>query len=477
MDADEPVKITWQDSMTFDMSEGLAVFQGQTTVEQGEDSLSCDRLDVGFSDGNRELRSIEARGQVGMRDRLTGVVREVLSERLLWDARRGIIELTAAEGETVTIRSGALSIAAARVVFDNAQQVLRCPEGGKLSVEPETADPAADTPADPTTVEWQGLMEFRQSPRTVARFRGGAMARRAREMIKGEELLAEFDEDMRLARLTATGGALVEVHSLAGEAARPGEEPPLPDIAGVEGERWRLECESVTLAPLQRMIRSGTPGSLTVLGADAPSGTIGWSKSMSLDSAEGYALFEGDIQADVPGAELSSDELRLDFEQTGQLHHARAQGNVLFVSRGKDGWQMSSQSAQGVFAAGNVLRQFIARGEVEIIDKSRALYAERVQLFLEQLEGREQPVIDRAVAERDVWVWYEQEERLEAGGDRLEWERETDTYVLTGDPHAYVRRGNIRTQNWKVMLRRASGEMELPPGDRPVTITVESEGQ
>ncbi len=167
---------------------------------------------------------------------------------------------------------------------------------------------------------------------------------------------------------------------------------------------------------------------------------------------------------------MRSEELRLDFGEGGELRHASAQGAVHFAATQERAWELNSQSAEAIFAAGSVLRQFIARGEVEVLDQSRALYGQRVQLFLEAVPDQDQPVMSRAVAEQDVWVWYqERKERLEAGGDRLEWDRDSDTYVLTGDPNAYIKRGETQSENWKIILQAESGKMTLPAGEKPVT--------
>jgi len=144
--------------------------------------------------------------------------------------------------------------------------------------------------------------------------------------------------------------------------------------------------------------------------------------------------------------------------------------------KGPEGWQLTASSAQAVFGAANALRQFIARDSVKVNDRERTLNADILQLSLTEVEGHEEPVITRAVAQGNVSVTYDQrKERLEAGGDKLEWDRDTDVYVLTGQPNAYLRRGMLRALHEKIMLERLTGTVHFPAGARPVQTIVGTE--
>ncbi len=476
MNKDAAVHIRWQKSMTYDAAASSATFQKNVRVKQGQSSLSCQNLKVEFNEEAGQITAIDAQGKVGFVDELTGTVREVLCERLVWDGDANTIDLSAAEGQSVNISAGERQIAAPRVVFDNSTRALRCPEGGHLLVHDRQAapDPAEQKPLA-MDVRWQGPMEFRQGDRPVATFEGGIRARRQGQTVTTDSLKVEFDENTDPARITAAGNAVLEVaiappQSNSEQPAGPAEGPVLPGIGAGEEDLWQLTSSSLVIEPAQQVIRSPSPGRLALLGGHTPSGSIEWQQSMELNSSAGHAEFEGAVVAGVAGAALESNVLKIDFDQSGRLQHVSAQEEVVFTAGSEEPpWRVQSNSAEAVFASESVLKHLIARGDVQIARPNHALNAGRVQIFLQQVEGQEDPVVSRAVADENVWVWYEQEERLEAGGDRLEWDKDSDTYVLTGDPNCYVRRGDVRLQNWKIIVDPASGRASAPAGERLTT--------
>ncbi len=479
MSRSEPIRVTWQESMTYDVAGRVAVCRGEARVEQGANSLNSDTLEVTFEEDNQTIRNLTARGEVIVRDEFGDAVREVDCQELKWDARGKSVELTAPEGQNVTVRTDRQVVTAPRVIVDNRRQAIACPTHGRLSIEPARSDEQEQDAAEavPVAVEWKDHMEFTQKERPVATFQGEVVARRHQQLIRGRELRVEFDERMNPLQIRSTGEALMELRPR-NKKTEPADRPPTETAEGLlaiprlKGEYWRLEAESVSIDPRVQSVQSQTPGTLTVLKSDKPSGAISWQDEMKVDSVRGQAEFQGDVEAQLQGAELSTDWLRLLFDQGGQLRHTAARGNVFFAAGGESGWELKSESAEAIFGTGNVLRQFIARDDVEIIDPDQRLRARRAQFFLASVEGREEPVITRAVAEGDVWVEYRKKEQLEAGGDRLSWDRETDTFVLTGDPYAYVKRDNVKTQNWKITLDGGTGQMSLPEGDRPVVTVV-----
>jgi lipopolysaccharide export system protein LptA len=105
---------------------------------------------------------------------------------------------------------------------------------------------------------------------------------------------------------------------------------------------------------------------------------------------------------------------------------------------------------------------------VEARDNIRVLNANVLQLFFGKAEANQQTVLDRAVAQEKVRLKYLQDERLDGGGDRLEWNRKTDTYVLTGLPGAFVRMGGLTVTNDRIFVDRPTGKMDFPPGAHPV---------
>lgn len=476
MQADTPVTITWQESLRYDVQGNSAVVRGDVVVQQGRNSLTCNQLEINLQEQSNALSRIVAQGNVGLRDALTGEVREALCERLVWDAVEKTVEMSTAQGNNVSIRTGAMEVSAPRVVFNNETGALQCPDGGRLTAQ-QSDEQDAESP--PTQVTWQESMEFRRQPEPLATFTGNAVARRGEESIRGDRVRLEFDEEMAPRRIVAEGNAVIDARSVPASEDAPEPEgaaqgaTSLPGLTGTQAEQWRMNCDEVEILPSDQMIHSATPGTIEMMEEGEVTGRVEWQERMDLDSKNQYAQFVGAVRADVQDTEMRSRELRLDLSETGQLRNITARGEVYFNSPER-GWEVNADSAQAVFAADNALRQVIARGNVRIDDESRELTANRITLFLDEDAESEQTVITRAVAEEEVWVRYQQRERegrLEAGGDRLEWQEDSDTYTLTGDP-AYLRRDNTKTQNWKIILERTTGKLTLPPGDRPVITEV-----
>ncbi len=474
MRADRPVTIAWTDSLRYDVETGLAVVRGSVVVEQDNSSLTCNQLEITLQEESNSVNRIVAQGNVGVRDALSGQAREAMCDRLVWDAAEDTVELTAAREGDVTLRTDGQTVSAPRLIFNNATGAVQCPEGGRLSTEQTGPDDSKAT----IEVTWRDEMEYRPAPESVATFAGEAVARRGDEIISGERLRLEFDESMDLVRILAEGNAVVDTSSDSpSHGAQPaGQHAPPTGLTAARAQQWRMGAEAVEILPAAEVVRSDTPGTIEMLQNGTVTGAIQWQERMSLNPAQHYALFVGAVEATMQGTLTKSRELRLNLDEDGQLRHITARDEVFF-SDAEGGWEVKAESAEAVFAAENALRQLIARGDVRVTDESRSLYGRRVTLFLSEDAELNQPVVTRAVAEGEVWVWYQEpEERLEAGGDRLEWQRDTDTYLLTGDPYAYLRRGDMKTQNWKIFLDRTTGRLTLPPGDRPVVTTVGSDG-
>jgi len=460
---DAPVHIQWTASMSYDVPARFAVFAGDVAIRQEDSSLTCDQLKLNFRADSPDVESIVATGNVSIRDAATENGRDISCQELTWNAETNTVELNAERGQTVNITQGRQSISSARIVFNNNDGSLQCPAAGSLVLEPER-EPGAGADALPTTVEWQDSMRFVRQPLPLATFAGSVIARHGEESMQADRLRIEFDADMAPARIIARGGALIDVQSDQGLAAGPVGPAPVesPQPAASPDSRWRLTSDSITIEPAEQVIRSDAPGTLNVIQAAAVTGTISWQRSMQLDSAASTAAFEGSVAGDMAGAVLRCEKLTVSFDEARRLRHAHAEGNVQFDATGENPWQLKSNSADAVFAGGGGLRQFIARGDansrVEVSDENRTLRAQRLTLFLDTAEEDSRPTIVRAIAEVDVTVDYNQEPKIQGSGDRLEWDRESDTYTLTGDPRAQVRRGGLPTSSRKIVISRPTGK-------------------
>ncbi len=484
MSGDEPVDVAWDSSMTYQVADHVATFEGNVRVRQQTSSLTCGQLVLSLEPDSAHLRKIEAGGGVTIHDEPGEQSRDVTCDRLIWDAPARTVELIASEGKTVSVTTGPHAIVSRHVMLDNARRALICPTAGRLTVRPGGEHPSGEAADDlPVEVTWEESMRFDQEPEPVARFSGNCVARRGDHKMKGQRLRADFDEQMALTRVVVTEDAVVDVLAPANEqppqpgagsrASAEGAPLPLPGMAPGGGERWRLGAPELVISVAERRVSVPGAGSLTVLRGDSPAGTITWEGAASLGLAESLATFTSGVAADVSGALLKSNELRLHFDEERNLRHIWAEGSVYFAPPQEGAWEMQSDSAEAVFAGGNQLRQVIARQNVKVRDERRRLQCRLLQLFLEPAEGQQEPELQRAVAQDDVHLSYEDEERLEAGGDRLEWDRTTDTYVLTGEPDAYMRSGQLVFRNETILLDRTTGRLILPRGEaRPARTTV-----
>ncbi|KPK59726.1 MAG: hypothetical protein AMK73_08465 [Planctomycetes bacterium SM23_32] len=484
----QPVRISWQSSMTYHVAERIASFQGQVVAHQQSSSLACEQLALTLEPDGGQIQKVEAGGGVCMHDETGEQGREVLCDRLVWDARKDRIELIAAEGQTVSVAVGPHTITSRDVVFNNADRVLECPVAGRLAVRssprPEGLGAEA-AEAEPIEVVWQDRMSFHQQAAPQASFSGQVAASRGNHVMKGDRLRVEFNADMEPLTIVATGNAVLDVLAelaetgralpvgRASEGAAPGgEAAAAPGTASVEGERWHLDSQELVIEIPPELIRSQTGGSLSVLRGEATTGAIACEGALLLDFAQNVARFSGNVNAEVSGTLLRSDDLKLDFDDARNLRHIWAEGNVRFAQQREGAWQLECDSAEAIFAAQSELREVIARSSVEVRDERRVLTSQLMQLFLGKVEGEPQPVLQRAVWQEDVLISYVQDERIEGAGDRLEWTRDDDTYVLTGDPQASLRRGALMVLNDKILVDRPSGRLSLPPGARPVRTVV-----
>jgi lipopolysaccharide export system protein LptA len=485
---DTPVTISWRDSMSYDVVGRLAIFRGEVQVEQDSLVLTCDQIEAGFGETPGDVGRVLARGSVLLTDHVQGAGRTVACHELVWDAAGNEVELVALDGGNVTVDAGRQLLEAPRVVFDNTSGFLRCPAPGRLELLAKPTNGAAGPEEDlPVEVRWGEAMEFRQHPEAVATFTGAVVATADRESITADSLRVELGPDMAVEALLASGQVSVEIRPQRPPSEHPHApvEPAEPrDPFGIAGmgtsDRWVLTCGELLARPSGQVMTCGTPGELAAFGESGePSGAIRWQNEASIDWKELRADFRGQVQAEAPGGTVSSDAAVLTFSQDGRLRHIRCDGSVRF-SGAEGGRELKSQSAEAVFVGDSTLRQFIARGDVEITDSKHALCAQRVVLYLDEPGGAGEPVVTQAVAQESVWLWYQADERLEAGGDRAEWDGATDTYVLTGEPYAYFQRQEggktIRVQNWKITLEAGARKVVLPPGESGVTTVLQGNG-
>ncbi len=480
---DNKVTVTWQTSMSYDVPARYATFAGGVVAQQTDSSLKCDQLKINFRQESSDIDSVVATGNVSVRDVNATSGRDILCQELTWNAGADTIELTAVKGQTVTITQGPQTVSSSHLVLDNAQGALDCPAPGRLTMAPAGAQEGAA----PVTVSWQQSMHFTQRPAPQASFNGGVVAQRGDESLKADSLGIDFDAKMNPLKVTALKGADIEVRS--NSALFPSASSAAPSAPAVpaavaaatgDGSFWRLSGDSITIEPPSQTISSDAPGTLSVLQHGSSAGTISWQKQMRLDSVKSEAQFEGGVDAQMPAGTLKCDRLTVTFEVIDgvrQLRHGRAEGNVRFESTEQNPWRLKSAVADAIFGPASALRQIIARGDDthmveasgrygdETAGQSSTVTSRRLTLSLDTAAGEGNPSISRAVAEEDVTVTYATQPPVQGTGDKLEWDRSTDTYTLTGEPVARVVRGALVTSSRKINLNRRTGATTGTPGE------------
>jgi lipopolysaccharide export system protein LptA len=81
-------------SLEYRGREGIAVFEGDVVARQGDLTLQADRLAVGLDPKTREIRSIEAAGNVRIQAQIEGKEITAVGERATYDAGSGVMDLT-----------------------------------------------------------------------------------------------------------------------------------------------------------------------------------------------------------------------------------------------------------------------------------------------------------------------------------------------------------------------------------------------
>jgi len=476
----EPIEITWQGSMTRDATEHFALFEGRVVASQQASSLSCDTLRIHLDAGTGGLTGVLAEGNVLIRDRQAEAARDVACHRMEWDAEKSTVDLQAAQGRQLTITADRQTIISPRIVVNNARKTILAPAAGRLIVRAAETPEGDDEPPD-IAVDWGTSALFQRGDDPVATFEGTAQAHRAGQTIGGDTVRVEFDGEMEPLLIKARGKAFIEVLDRRLQAGgKPGTTAVGLLPAGAHGD-LRLTCEEISVHPTEKVISSPTAGTLAVLNQGVPGDTVRWSKSMRLELSRNVAEFEGDVMADTRDGVMTAQRVLLEFKDNPvsgrpELNHIGAEGGVEFRGKGDDPWKITSATAEIVFAGGSRLHQFIARQDVEVTDQVRSLRSAGLVLTFAQVDGEDKPVLSRALADKNVRIHYQGEGlagAIEAGGERLEWERDTDIYVLTGDP-AWYRRGALEDRNRVIRVYRPTGLQEeaafiAKPGDRSKT--------
>jgi lipopolysaccharide export system protein LptA len=456
MSANDPMVITWLKSMTHDAEEQKAHCEGQVTASQKGSTLACETLELHLAEEQGQVRKIDAREKVELRDEWGGAGRRIRCDRLVWDAAQRVAVLRASEGRVVNFEIGHKTIVCAHIVFDQAQNALDCPAPGRLSLDPPEADTETAARGRRTEIKWQRMMHFAQGAEPRAMFDGSVTAESEGEVVEADTLKVRFDADLNPLSIDAIGHAVLESSSERVQPSGTDDQQTVPPAQAGRVTARRVTADELTIEPQSQLITSSTPGTLTILDAGEASGSISWQGGMRFDQKGRKATFDKEVVADMEGLVLETDTLTMTFSETDDLQNVSPVGNVHFVLKGS--WDLRCRKAQAVFVGDSSLRQFIARDEVVVNDQERTLRSDLLTLGFRDSDDGEQPVITKATAEGNVRVQYAEMD-VEAGGDRLEWTEEDDRYVLTGEPEAYLRaRGMPTVKSRMIPIQRLTGK-------------------
>jgi len=474
---------SWEEEMKYNTMAGTVQFRGAVKVAQNSQSLRADVLHAGLSEDGQGLDFLTAQGGVVLRQESPDRVTEASCQTLNWEKTRPQIDLVGGEQQPVRISSPPHWLESNRVLLNQKTGALECPEAGELKMTSGTGDGQGDAP-ESVAVRWQERMRYSGDGEPTAYFRGGVQATRTGQTVSCNELDVSFDVDQNPAKIVARGDVVVEIQSggteipgLLGVNGNASEQDdsadPSDGSAGADGGLWRVQSDILEWLTGTDYMSCPAPGVLTLIKAGKEDSSITWKTKMVVDSENSFVYFEGDVEAGFGGATLQSGELRLDFDRQKRLSHIYAEANVNFRTGANQGWAVTSDSAEAVFVSDGILKQVVARGQVQVEDEQLTLACDQLQLFLELPEGARQPLMTRAVAEGHVQVDFAGKETVQARGDRLEYRRATGVYELTGDPFAWAKRGNVEGKVEKVLYNAKTGALMSPKGKRPATMTVE----
>ena len=478
------IEVEWAGSMAYDADDKRAVFKDDVKAVWPGRWLTCDVLEILFADDNRSVKSVGARGNAKMG--LSGEAPDEQSEldTVDFDSATSMVKVEARPGTQAAIAVGPGTLISGSARFDPNGKTAECTGPGELMFPGEVGPDGVQT-SEPINVRWQDSMVFKQEPEHFAEFHGKVVADRPGQKISGETLRVEFDEETNPVKITATTNAALEMR---GEPEEEGAGPPkaptradegtsgdaatstagaATPAAGAGSSDWILRGDKIIGEPPKNLLLVEGPGVLELIEEGAPADNIRWTGGMRADFGESVARFDGDVAAVFSGYTLQCNGLRLEFNDARELRHVTAEREVEFQTVGENAWQLKAGSGEAVFAPGSVLKQVIARENVEVSDANRTVRSQRLSLFFDQPADDTQPVLSRAHASGDVSIDYGQERKVRAWGDDLKWDAQSDLYCLTGRPARIEREGMAPIETDRLFLHRPTGKRAAPTSASP----------
>jgi lipopolysaccharide export system protein LptA len=259
----------------------------------------------------------------------------------------------------------------------------------------------------------------------------------------------DLGPDQSPTTILVTGNAVIEVTGAVAEEAATLE---TAADAAAPDQRWRLSGERYTIDLADDSVSTDKAGVLTMLTGDTSAGTLTWQGAMNLDMSENSATFTRNVTARTSAGSASGQKITMQFGIDKETGHRTVQqigldGKVRFEGTGEDALDLTAKSALAIFDEDGKLSQFIAHDEVTLSAQNRRLTAGQLVLkfdHVEDEEGNKSLEVVNATAEKDVRIKYDNRE-IEAGADRVDWNRAVDSYTLTGDP-AWIMRAGLRSQ-------------------------------
>ncbi|MFW6457345.1 MAG: LptA/OstA family protein, partial [Planctomycetota bacterium] len=463
---DSPITVKWGSGMTYDAGGQKAKFRDDVVVKQDNTRLECDNMEMHFNESGDEVEKLVASGSVEITGEGDKNLRHARCETAVWEGGNRVITLEAKEGEDVLVESSTEKLYSPKVTYNPSSDRLECPVRGRLVVQ-EGAD--EDEKREAMEVTWESYMLYERSTNSQAVFQGNVLVKQPERELSSQFLRIIFDSEQDPQQVIASGDAQLDVEGMPGDDGKSkgeGESSAEGDV-----DQWRLNADRIEGYLQDERVEANGPGTLFIKRQGEDEDRIAWEDRMRADFAESYAEFSGEVRSEFGGSKLDSETLRLDFDENRELRHLNAKKNVRFVSTGKQEWEMEAESAEAIFAPGSVLSQIIARDDVMVRDDIRRLNSDFLVLFFQKKQEEEEQTLERAVARKKVRVRYRGEEDLEAKCAKLNWDAESDTYRLFGDP-AELSKGDMEMDGEKIMIDRTSGNVSLPGGESPSSTSV-----
>ncbi|HOX36439.1 MAG TPA: LptA/OstA family protein [Candidatus Brocadiia bacterium] len=467
-------EIFWNDEMIYDDQEKRAFFSNGVRIQRGSDSLSCDSLSVTFDPKNDTLKEANGRGNVKLgfkpkdKDSLVGT-----GDALTWDGQRGMFILMGETGREAQIAQGSQSLKSRHIEFAEKDYTLKCVGPGFVRIQDKSDAAKGKSGGELVDINWQKEMSYQGEPIPVSRFIGDVKASRGGDELACKEMTVTFlKEKQEVDTITCSGESKI--------VSKGGLNPKTKSESAkkIAGKRWLLSTEKLLVRPTKGTVEIPGQGIFKTMptAEDPANDSIQWGGSMSLDEQLGLAKFQGGVKAGISANTLDCETLTVEFAREGNLKRIFAEDKVQFThpdEKTKELWKLNSRTVEVTFTAEGKLGFCVARERVQIEHPQNNMRCDVLELEFDPAAKTttkgaedfvERPPLKSGRAKGNVSVKFLGDVAREGYGDEVEWNAETEMYVLRGSP-AEVRQGGNRMENPELWYDAKNQRMHAPKKD------------